>query len=143
MTEEGTHSVVADKKGMKKEGKKRVREESDSEVVEVAMPPRKKSSGQELGVQWKKWVVERLEIAEARSERLEEAVRNIGQTLESVCGILRRIEEGVPDDSELGSDTEAEQTLKDVGEELEKADEKSEKESEEKSEEVGDVEMVE
>jgi hypothetical protein len=144
MTEEGTYA--AEKKGTKKEGKKRAREESDSEVVEVAMPPRKKT-GQELEVQWKKWVVERLEIAEARSERIEAGVGKIQQTLEAVCGLLRRMEEGVPDESEQGSDTEAEQTLREVVDESEKADEaeeKTEEESEKKdSEEVGDVEMEE
>jgi hypothetical protein len=140
MTEEATNAVAAEKKGIK-DGKKRAREESDPEVVEVEMPDRKKSAfaNRGLDLHWKKWVMERLDVAEARSERIEDAIGKIGQTLESVCGLLRRAEGEVPDESEQGSDEEAEQTLRDVGDGSEKAEEKSEK----KPEEDGDVEMVE
>ena len=146
MTEAETHTVAAEKKGTK-EGKKRAREESESEmVVEVAMPPRKRAD-RGADAPWRKWVMDRLDVAEARSERIEEAVGRIGQTLEAVCGILKRMEEGVPDESEAGSESEAEETLREVADESEKAEaeEKAEEMSEEKkdSEEVGDVEMVE
>ena len=145
MTEEETKAAErkAEKKGSKKEGKKRAREESEPEVVEVEMPLRKKSE-RELDFVFKKWVAEKLELAEDRSERLERAVERIGQTLESVCGILRRMEEGVPG-SEVGSEDEmeTERTLRDGAEESEKADE-SEKKAEEKDKEAeDDVQMVE
>jgi hypothetical protein len=108
--------------GKKKEGKKRTREDSDSEVQEVAAPDRRITE-RERDMQWKKWVMEKLDKAEKRAERMEEEVGKITLTLEAICGYLRTSDGGVPAGSDDEEVEETEGTLREPATESENAEE--------------------
>jgi hypothetical protein len=109
MTEAGTYS------GTKKEGKKRAREESEPEVVEVEPTDRmRKMTGRNKDAEWKRWMKERLEKVEQSTARIEGSLVKIAETCEAICEFLKHAEE--PEGSERGSEEEEveDQTLRDA-----------------------------
>jgi hypothetical protein len=114
MTEAGANSGLK-KVDSKKEGKKRAREESESDAAEVEPSDRgRKMLGRNKDVEWKRWMKERLEKVEQRTEQIEEALGKIAGTMEAICEFLRKAEE--PEGSDQGSEEEEveDQTLRDA-----------------------------
>jgi hypothetical protein len=78
---------------VKKEGKKRVREDSegDSEVEEVTEVKGRKLSEREKDVEWKRWVMMKLKAAEMRQENIERDIAAIGPKLDAIWTFLQKI----------------------------------------------------